>query len=368
VQARVTAYAFGDSSILARGIRMVARSQTEDGALHAHPPADFHHRLPDFMMTWVGTLVDYYHQTGETGLLKECLPTLHRLFEFFKGKEASNGLIGNLGSWWVFLDWQPLHKGNYSAVLNMFYLKACRWAAQISQLCGDTTHAAAYEDKATKLQATIEALFWLPKEGCWADGVEGDSGKPVETLSQHSNALAILLNLKPETHESIARNMLVKPAKNKRTKVTTGSPFFYSYIVEAIAAAGLRDEAIDILSQRWSEFLDAGAVSFWELWANKESRCHAWSSSPLYHISQQVLGVMPTAPGWTKVRIQPLPMKLEFAKGAVPTPKGPIKVEWERAEDQLVVRVDLPQGIEVEFISPSGEKRNLDAGVSEFTA
>src|SRR6185295_4068101 len=37
VQSRVTAFAFGDSSILERGIRLMAQSQASDGSLASHP-------------------------------------------------------------------------------------------------------------------------------------------------------------------------------------------------------------------------------------------------------------------------------------------------------------------------------------------
>jgi hypothetical protein len=58
---------------------------------------------------------------------------------------------------------------------------------------------------------------------------------------------------------------------------------------------------------------------------------------------------------------------LDFAKGTVPTPLGKIRVEWEKAgEDQLAVRVEVPNEMEAEFISPLGEGRALRAGLNEF--
>jgi len=58
---------------------------------------------------------------------------------------------------------------------------------------------------------------------------------------------------------------------------------------------------------------------------------------------------------------------LDFARGVVPTPLGPLHVDWEKAgEDQLAVRVDVPEGINATFVSPTGEVRELDAGGQEF--
>lgn len=370
VNFRVNAYTFGDVSLLERGIRQMARSQAADGSLHAHPPAiDVpQHRLPDFMLTWVGTLWDYHFHTSRTDLLRECLPTMHRLFEFFGAHEIKDGLIGGFDGFWVFLDWQPLHKSDFSGLLNLMYLQALRYAAAICYVLGDETRADEYNAKATTLAATVQQYFYDGKAKLWRDGFDPAANERTEAVSQHTNALAILLRLKPETHPTIAREVLLKPAQSRRTKIIPASPFFYAYVLEAMAEANYRAEVVQIIRDKWGDMLDRGATTFWEVWEPTiESRCHAWSASPVYHLSQQVLGVQPVDVGWKQIRIAPLPGKLEFARGVVPSPLGPVRVEWEQAaEDQLAVRVDLPTGMDAEFISPLGEIRSLEAGGHEF--
>ena len=368
VQALVTAFAFGDTSLLERGIRLVARSQTATGTLHAHPPADVpRHQLPDFMMTWVGTLRDHWQLTGRTDVVADCLPTLHRLFEFLAAHESADGLVGSFAGFWMFLDWVPIFKGDHSAPFNLLYLQSLRWAADLCRLCRDPA-ATAYDAKAVKVQAAVERAFWDEKLRCWRDGFDAATGKPVEQVSQHTNTLAVLLGLKPETHAEVAREVLLKSAKAKRTKTITASPFFYAYVLDALAHHGLAAEAVGLIRDKWGDFLDDGATTFYETWSvTIESRCHAWSSSPVYHLMQIVLGVRPTSPGWATVRIAPTPETLEFARGAVPTPHGLLRVEWEKGgEDQLAVRIEVPDGIAAEFVSPDGQRQELDVGVNEF--
>jgi hypothetical protein len=369
VQGQVTAHAFGDISLLERGIRLVAQSQTADGALHAHPPADFpRHRLPDFMMTWVGTLWDHYFHTGRTDLIRECLPALHRLFDFFQAHESAESLIGSFDGFWMFLDWQQVFKGDYSAPFNLMYLQTLRWAADLSRLGGESQTAKDYDQRAKAVEAAIEKYFWDEKAKTWRDGFDIKTGKPIAQTSQHTTTLAILLGLKPDAHAELARNVLLKSAMSKRTKILTASPFFYAYVLQAMVANNLRAEAVEIIHDKWGDFIDQGATTFPELWTvTTESRCHAWSSSPVYHLMQIVLGVMPAEPGWKRVRIAPFLGNLEYARGVVPTPHGPIRVDWEKAgDDQLAVRVDVPEGILAEFVSPTGETRELEPGGHEF--
>jgi hypothetical protein len=370
VQSRVTAFAFGDTSLLERGIRLMARSQKPDGSLHAHPPADLPmHRLPDFMMTWVGSLWDYYFYTGSVELLRQCLPVMHRLFEFFRQHEVEAGLVGNFDGWWVFLDWQEIHKTNLSGVLNLMYLQSLRWAAAICQVVGDNTSASGYARRADALAGAINKYFWDEKAKCWNDGYDLAKKEQINEMSQHMNALAVLLNLHPESRHKIAKDILWKSATAKRPKVLTASPFFYAYVLQAMSEAGLRAEAVDIIREKWGAMIDEGATTFWETWGSSVhlSRCHAWSAGPLYLLTENVLGVMPVEPGWRRVRIAPMAANLEFAKGVVPSPLGRIIVEWEKVgDDQLAVRVELPQGMEADFVGPLGETRSLDSGMHEF--
>jgi alpha-L-rhamnosidase len=369
VQAQVMAYAFGDFSLLERGIRQVAASQASDGSLHAHPPADVPgHRLPDFMLTWVGSLWDYYFHTGRAELVRECLPALRRLLEFFGRHEAPNRLIGGFDGFWVFLDWAPVRKADYSATLNLAYLQALRWATALFEVAGDAEGVTRSRASAKALAESIDTHFWDAAGKVWRDGFDPARNAPVEEVSQHANALAILLDLHPEAHAKIARDVLLKPAQARRSKVVTGTPFYYAYVLEAMVKAGLRDEAIGVIRDRWgAAFLDRGMVTFGEHWEPTGSLCHAWSASPLYHLSQQVLGVTPITPGWRQVRVAPSLAKLEFAKGIVPSPLGPVRVEWEKGgEDQLAVRLDVPDGMEVQFVSPLGDARTLEAGAHEF--
>jgi hypothetical protein len=368
VQSLVALYAYGDTSLLERGIRQVARSQAADGSLHAHPPADAPaHRLPDFMLAWIASLFDHHFHTARTDLVADCLPTVHKLLDFFARHESPNHLIGGFEGFWLFLDWANVRKADFSATLNLLYLQALRHATALCDLAAETASAARYRAAAEALALSIDTHFWDAAGKHFRDGFDPHRNAPVEDVSQHANALAILLDLHPEAHAKIARDVLHKPALARRSNVATASPFFYVYILQALAKAGLRDEAVSLIRDKWGAMLDRGATTFWELWEPTGSLCHAWSASPLYHLSQQVLGATPTAAGWRKVRVAPTLGKLEYARGVVPSPHGLLRIEWEKGgEDQLAVRLDIPDGMEVEFTTPAGETRLLDAGSHEF--
>ena len=150
------------------------------------------------------------------------------------------------------------------------------------------------------------------------------------------------------------------------------------YMLEALAADGRYDEAMQIISDYWGGMLDLGATSFWEdlkysdlakagridefvpegtydihkdggaycYEGLRHSFCHGWASGPAPWLSRHILGVEPIEPGFKKVRIEPHLGHLDWAEGTVPTPKGNIFISIRKHDDgKLKIVAKLPRGV-----------------------
>jgi hypothetical protein len=72
------------------------------------------------------------------------------------------------------------------------------------------------------------------------------------------------------------------------------TPYLYHYVVEALQAAGLPEEAKQLLHSYWGGMVRKGADTFWEVYLPDDdfaspykshlmnSYCHAWSCTPAY--------------------------------------------------------------------------------------
>jgi hypothetical protein len=69
-----------------------------------------------------------------------------------------------------------------------------------------------------------------------------------------------------------------------------------------------------------------------------------WSSGAAPALTQYVLGVTPTSPGFATFTVRPHPNDLQWASGDVPTPHGPIHVSWRRYGTAVFLRVTAPPG------------------------
>lgn len=70
----------------------------------------------------------------------------------------------------------------------------------------------------------------------------------------------------------------------------------------------------------------------------------------MYELPAIVLGVQPAEPDYASIRISPTPGYLSWAKGEVVTPKGLVKVSWEKTENGSVdLKVEAPEGVNCLF-------------------
>ena len=133
------------------------------------------------------------------------------------------------------------------------------------------------------------------------------------------------------------------------------------YLFRALEAAGRYSYAPKVFDG-WEKMLDLHCTTWCENPDNPRSECHAWSSAPTYELSAMVLGVYPTADGYKSVRIQPnvSDLKVDFARGTVPTPYGNIAVDWKKDGGIFTMDVSIPStDICAEVILPDGRAEML---------
>jgi len=359
--------AFGDAHLFRRGLRQCAQSQTEDGMLFGVFPADdLGMQLPTYALQWAITLWDYFLYTGDREVLVELLPNLRRLLEWCeRHAEASGGYLGPVPGRWVFVDWAPIDSGKPNATFNLLYFWALRAAESVASEVGDIELAEAARGRRDALRAVLEKAFWSKRRRRWIETLEPPANKQTDAVSQHANALGILLGLHGGRPAELADTVLLPSAYGKAPGVIHASIFFYAYVLEALFEAGRGDHAMDLMRTKWGGLLERGCTVWPEHWEVQPgwSNCHAWSSSPTYHLTQRVLGVRPVAPGFAAFEFAPRRFDLTRAKGAVPTPHGPIEVSWEHSRGRTFYELSVPEGSEARVAGLAGhEGRRLGPG------
>jgi hypothetical protein len=310
---------------------------------------------------WMTGEADYYRHLGSREHLETIHQRLVQLQRFMDGELDEENLYVNRTKSWPFVDWSPDLYGDTQEArraTEFEFYHAYREGAYLLRELGDAANAARFEQRAAALQTASERALFEPASGTYGPRWQ-------------TNAAAVLSGIAgPERYAAIWRQVLSK-AGHEQFSAFSISPYYNYYVVSAMARMGRRAEALEWIRKYWGGMLEQGATSFWEAydlnWPKKDfhvsleadgtsgfyvSLAHGWSSGPTAWLMEEVLGIQPTARGFDAVTIRPDLIDLAWAKGAEPTPHGPIRVELTKSGQGTRIVLDLPQGVTAGVLVP----------------
>ncbi|MDF2724989.1 MAG: hypothetical protein K0Q59_4664, partial [Paenibacillus sp.] len=225
--------------------------------------------------------------------------------------------------------------------------------AGIAAVIGRSGDADAYAKNAASLKRTINDRFWNGTIGAYCDGLDGE-GRPSAHSSLHSNAFALAVGLVPaERTEPVLRQI--------RSRGMRCNLFLAMFLFEALFDYGEADYALELLKADGEyspmNMIRQGATTTWEAWDLTQkanvSLCHPAGAFTAYLIGSRVMGVMPTEPGFAKVRIRPQVGTLGDASIRVPTPRGAVELAFEQVvETAYAMELQIPPNTTADVYVP----------------
>ncbi len=350
IQALVSLYNSGDARLVRNAIDQINDSRISAGATMSRYPTRLPQFIPSFSLWWIGMVHDYWRYVDDPAFVRRMLPGVHEVLSFFEAHQKPDGSLGPL-PWWRFMDWTapwlagnpPQEADGSSAPFDFLHIMALRWAADLETAQGVAFQAAACSERAARIAATAQRLYWDSDRRLYADTPRHAS------WSQQTNTLAVLAGVAPG---AIAPDLVARVLEDH--KLTQCSLYFRHYLYAALNQAGEGDRYIAQLAD-WYTMIDKyGLTTFSEVLdkpgAPTRSDCHAWSASPNYELFHTVLGVDSAAPHFSRVLVRPFLGPLQRVSGSVPHPKGAIEVKLERSGAGVKAEITLPAGVPGEFV------------------
>jgi len=214
-----------------------------------------------------------------------------------------------------------------NTVANAFYFYALGQMALLADALGKKNEAHDFRELEAKVREAFQEVFFDPSRGLFADG-EGSAH-----FSQHANFFPLAFGLVPEPHIAHVADFVA-------AKGMACSVYGAQYLLEALFAAGRENDAIALMTARgprtWLRMIEDGSTMTWEAWGPEFKPNltwnHAWGAAPANILSRFVLGVRPLDPGFSKFLVSPRLGPLQWIRGKVPTPHGPITLAIESPE------------------------------------
>jgi len=342
--------AFGDYALTRRSLLLAAESLERSPIVEALVPSAWKAILPCWSFLWALACEEFYQVTGDLAFVWEIYPAMAQQARACLAAIHDNDLFAFDG--WQMLDWAPMDVPNDGFIthINAWLVESLRRTTRLAGLLGHTDDARDFLEAAERVKRGINAHLWDETRQAYIDCLHRD-GTPSPVVSQQTYTIVLLCDCAPAD-----RLALIEPYVEQAPEgfVRVGSPFMMFFTFEALARRGAagQQRILDLIRDRWGFMLDRGATC-WETFPGHEpegrwtrSHCHAWSAAPTYFLSAYQLGVRPLEPGCARALIAPEPADLRWARGRVPTPHGPISVDWQREEDgRFTLNVALPPSV-----------------------
>ena len=262
------------------------------------------------------------------------------------------------------VDWPQKERDGFvfteiNTVVNAFHLAALQRMAAMARGLGKDAEAEAFEARYNLAHTTFQDVLFDKEAGLYRDGINTSHS------SVHANFFPLAFGLVPSEHRTTVVDWLGQ--QDMRCSV-----YAAQYLLESLFAHQAGEQAVQLIlaegDRSWKHMLNSGTSITWEAWEMKykpnQDWNHAWGAAPANLLPRYVLGVTPASPGWQTAAIRPCPSGLSFAHGTVPTPAGPIEVEWQHG-DAFRLSLKLPPGIlaRVELPAATGNRVVGDDGM-----
>ncbi|MFF3921611.1 alpha-L-rhamnosidase C-terminal domain-containing protein [Paenibacillus lactis] len=317
-----------DYSVLKRSLRELGRT----------PYGYWMNNLPSYTLWWLSSIWDYYFETGDRAFVLELREELLRHIAWVRANaDAGTGVfMPEAEGTYSFIEWSPMAESESWACLNAIYSMT---KSQMQQLAGD-----------------------IPELGIqWGEPrAELDESRFIgSSYALLTSVIGIKSGYVGKEH---ARRFLL--GYRLRDPLTPLSAY---WLAECYSEHGMHERAWEVIATVWGTMLDAGATTFWEgvrltpssdihhalttytaYSSYRMSLCHSWSSTPVVWIAKYVLGIRALSPGYERIAFEPHAIGgLTAASGVIPSPRGPISVEWRLEKDGRMIKSARIRGAEL---------------------
>ena len=291
LESLANACSFGNHALTRRCLYLLAALADEDGWLHAtvyeypQPEPQYNQHTMDYSLLYGVALLEYLKATCDMTTARELWPVVARQIEI--ARTYLRDYLYDMQKqpqWWLVFDWKDDLDRHASVQGLMIFAVERGW--ELAQMVGHERDVRDWPDLVKRMRRASRRAFYDADAGVVVSGPQ----RQVSYLSQVWMILSGTL-----TPKEGARAMTA--VLNDPTACRPGSPYAYHYVIEALIACGMRDEAREQLLEYWGGMVERGADTFWEVYDPMDdckspygfypvnSYCHAWSCTPVYFIN-----------------------------------------------------------------------------------
>ncbi|XHR29714.1 MAG: alpha-L-rhamnosidase C-terminal domain-containing protein [Chthoniobacteraceae bacterium] len=356
VQALVSYALSADSRPARRSIELFDWSRQATGLVAERWPSALRQTSGTYAMLWPQMVRNHAWWRDDEAFVRELIPGIRCLIETLLPLLNPDGSMGVLPGW-SFVDWTsdwnggcpPGYERGDSAIVTLHWIACLAAAESLECAFGEPEMAARLHRFGETARIAFHSRYWDRSKNLFTD----DSTR--STVSEQTNAVAAGLGL------GGADFLQTWPRRLQGISATRCSVYFLHYYFDALGSGDHGSEFFEKL-ELWRDFLKWNLLTIPEQPEPSRSDCHPWGSHPLFHFHATLAGIRPSAPGFSRVRMHPMPGPLKTLRGRMPHPKGEIRYELAVHAGAAYGEIYLPPDTTGDFLGRFGKITPLNSG------
>ena len=331
--------------LIRKAIRELVDWQRDDDVLYSPVPSgSWRNELPAQMLASVSTYGFWYYfmHTGDRKTMEHAYPAMKRYLSLWSLDE--DGLTEYRSGEWSWGDWGD--NIDIRLILASWHYLALQSAINVAELTGNEKDIEGYK----RMMRQIHSAY----NRCW-DGTAYRHPEYTGETDDRVNAMAVICGIADESRYDALFELF--------KKTEHASPYMEKYVLEALVKSGHADYALERFKKRFGPMVTNPLhTTLFEGWEKGGfgggSTNHAWSGGMLTVIAENICGIRPVTPGWSRFEIRPNPV-IPQCDITVPSVKGKIRSAFTDTEDSLILEITVPQKTRAKLILPSSEYRSI---------
>jgi alpha-L-rhamnosidase len=322
-----------------------------EGMLPMCYPADHNDGvfIPNWALWFVIELEEYWQRSGDREMVDALRHRVLDLFKYFQRFKNQDGLLEKLESW-VFVEWSAANSFvqdvNYPS--NMLYARALVAAGRIYNLPELVRDG-------EKIRATIRAQSFDGQ--FFVDNAVRRDGRLQVTTNRTEvcQYFAFYFDVAtPDSHSELWQRLRQdfgpqRKQTRKFPEVHPANAFVGNVLrLELLSRNGLAQQLLDE-SLAYQLYMVERTGTLWENDGAYASCNHGFASHGGVHVLyRDVLGLREIDSVNKRVAVRFTDTGLQWCRGHVPTPHGPVALNWRKVDGQLRYEVSAPAGYKVD--------------------
>lgn len=326
IEALHTYPVLGDDRLARKALLDLAGTQMPDGMIYCNAPANDRHVIPGFGIYYIDMLYDHYQYFADKSLVECYWAVCAGILGFFhRNLDRETGVISGNG-YWEFADWTrewnqylgvPADReaGERPYLSTLMYAYGLLRMARLTEAVYGDEAGAHWRTLHSEVMETVNRIVWDPQQGYYRT-----SDRAVR-YSQHAQVWAVLSEcIRGEAAGKLLERM---QEDDSLVKCSYSMKHYYN---RALDSVGL-ETGKAAMWKEYGDLLKSGSTTWPEDPVTARSDCHGWSTTPIYEICHNLLGVRPLEPGFRRILIAPKQWEAGSLEGTVWTPQGCVRVE-----------------------------------------